>query len=309
LAQVPVGQKRLYDITFQPGALGARVIPDTGSTPGKVTTVDVGGQADQLGVRVGSIIKQINGSAFAFVSLKNAIAGREPYTVTFQEDCSQSDKPKMRVTAKERRPGDDSSTIAALPTASSLDLEPVAKTTWEKLEETVDGLKNTLLSCRELVVDVESKEGADGWTVTVFVDAENLASSRATLSETAKQTLTGAVAAAEGVYLLGFQAQPFTPIPFGFAAKLAIMSDPEHACWFTFATGCCRNPGCCKRQHPESQAALNILFRPERKPSPSPAPMQPLPGMGINFASNQAKKAKRKERKKEASVKQNVFLL
>jgi len=145
----------------------------------------------------------------------------------------------------------------------SLDGESIEKTAWEKFEEAIDGLQKALSSCHGLVTDVKVVEGARGWTLTAFVNPEKLMPSREHLEAGAKHALIMAMVPLEGVYMLGFQ-QPFLPTEFGFASTLAHMTDPECACWDTFATGVCPYPGCCQKQHPNRQnkANLNVMFKP-----------------------------------------------
>jgi len=140
----------------------------------------------------------------------------------------------------------------------------IEKTAWEKFEEVVDGAQEVLSSYHGLVVDVKVAEGAHGWTVTVFVEPELLMSSREKLDSVAKQALILAAMALEGVYVVGCLAQPFTPTDSGFGVKLAVMTDPERACWDTFTTGVCHNPGCCQKQHLKRQnsAGLEVMFKP-----------------------------------------------
>jgi len=145
----------------------------------------------------------------------------------------------------------------------SLAGESIEKTAWEKFEEVVDGLQQTLSSYRGLVVKVKVAEGAQGWTLTAFVDPEKLASCREHLQAGSQRALIMSMVALESVYLLGFQ-QPFVPTEFGFTSTLGLMTDPACACWDTFATGFCPFPGCCQKQHPNGQnkAKLSIMFKP-----------------------------------------------
>jgi len=145
----------------------------------------------------------------------------------------------------------------------SLAEESIEKTGWEKFEEAVDGVQKALSSYRGLVADVKVVEGAHGWTLTAFVNPEELMPSREHLEAGAKRALIAALVALEGVYTLGFQ-QPFVPTEFGFESTLALVTDPECACWDMFATGFCPYPGCCQKQHPSRQnkANLNVMFKP-----------------------------------------------
>jgi len=143
--------------------------------------------------------------------------------------------------------------------------EPVlTKLPWEMFEEVVDEVQRGLLSCDGLVANVQAVEGARGWTMTVSVPQEKLEGNQDKLEEVAKQALQHAVEKNVNVFVLGQHTRPFADMPGGFGTALAVMANPEKACWDTLSAGFCRNPGSCRWQHPISQAAVNVTFKPAK---------------------------------------------
>lgn len=134
---------------------------------------------------------------------------------------------------------------------------------WEQFEEAVDMAK-VKLEADSVVVSTEVIEGPAGWTITANVEPEQLLKKREELLTVAKEALLQAADQLEGVYVLGYRTRPFTPLPHGFGATLASMSDPSRACWGTFSKGFCRNPETCRFQHPESRGAVNIVLKASR---------------------------------------------
>jgi len=136
-------------------------------------------------------------------------------------------------------------------------------TPWEQFEEVVD-MAQEKLEASGAVVSTEVIEGPAGWTVTAHVRPERLLEKREELLTLAKEALLQAADQLEGVYVLGYRTRPFTPLPNGFGATLASMSDPSRACWGTFSKGFCRNPETCRFQHPASRGAVNIALEASR---------------------------------------------
>eukprot|EP00928_Gymnodinium_smaydae_P023871 TRINITY_DN19528_c0_g1_i1.p1 TRINITY_DN19528_c0_g1~~TRINITY_DN19528_c0_g1_i1.p1 ORF type:complete len:300 (-),score=76.97 TRINITY_DN19528_c0_g1_i1:64-963(-) len=63
-----------------------------------------------------------------------------------------------------------------------------------------------------------------------------------------------------GVYVLGYEAQPFTTSPSGlsFTATLAHVQDEGSACWDLLTRGCCMRQCACRWQHPSWQMCVNV---------------------------------------------------
>jgi len=144
------------------------------------------------------------------------------------------------------------------------DADRVQPTPWELFEEVVDSVRKSLLNI-DAVVDAEAVAGARGWTLTVYVRPEELKRRTKDLTEAAQQALLSAAESSTIVYVLGYCARAFVPMPLGFGAALASMPDPERACWNTYSQGFCRTPGNCCFQHPTNQAGVNVMFKPARR--------------------------------------------
>merc|ERR1712157_334687 len=79
-----------------------------------------------------------------------------------------------------------------------------------------------------------------------------------------QQVLLAATDRSDSVFLLGYSATPFTPMPLGFGAALAEMPDKSAACWASFSKGFCDKPGACCKEHPKCQVGVNVMLKPAR---------------------------------------------
>merc|ERR1712039_529262 len=120
-----------------------------------------------------------------------------------------------------------------------------ASSAWASYGMVIENVRMALAACSHVVAWTEAKEGAHGWTVTAFVDSRLLATFRDYLVAVAQQALFAATDASEKVFLLGYAANPFTPMSSGFGSALAYMPDKRRACWSSFSKGFCNNPSCC----------------------------------------------------------------
>jgi len=139
-----------------------------------------------------------------------------------------------------------------------------ASAPWERYEAVVDHVQQQLMARKNYVVDATVTEGPRGWTVTAYVQAEQLKLQEESLKETAQQAILDATEKAENVYVLGHKTRPFASMPLGFGCALAVMPDPDNACWGSYSKGFCRSPGSCKLQHPKDQAGVNVMLKPAR---------------------------------------------
>jgi len=128
----------------------------------------------------------------------------------------------------------------------------------------VESTRVALATCSGVVTRTEAKEGPRGWTITAYVDSKVLSSFRDCLLAVAQQALFAAADASDKVFLLGYAANPFTPMSFGFGSALAHMPDKKRACWSSFSKGFCDNPSCCTGEHPRCQVGVNIMLKPAR---------------------------------------------
>jgi len=125
-------------------------------------------------------------------------------------------------------------------------------------------VQQQLMARRDCVVDATVVERANGWTVTVYVQPDQLKAQQESLKEAAQQAMLDATGQSGGIYVLGYRTRPFVTMPLGFGCAIAVMSDPDNACWGSFSKGFCRSPGSCKFEHPKDQAGVNVMFKPAR---------------------------------------------
>jgi len=146
----------------------------------------------------------------------------------------------------------------------ALNIDAVAMAPLEKYKALIDHVHHELMARKDCVVDATVVAGARGWTVTAYVKPEQLKLQEESLKETAQQAMLDAAQKSEIVYVLGHKTRPFASMPLGFGCALAVMPDPENACWGSYSKGFCRSPGSCKLQHPKDQTGVNVMFKPAR---------------------------------------------
>jgi len=129
--------------------------------------------------------------------------------------------------------------------------------------EVVECLRLMLESCEE-VVCAQSILNSRGWSLTAYVLPGMLKTHRERLGECAKKALILVVEKVEQLVLLGYDAEPFSPMPLGFGVALVPRPDEKTACLGSFAHGFCANPSSCKKEHPEVRSAVHVLLKPAR---------------------------------------------
>merc|ERR1719491_427474 len=87
---------------------------------------------------------------------------------------------------------------------------------------------------------------------------------RTQLFALAKRTLLQASERSKKVFVLGYAAEPFSPMPLGFGAALAEVEDPEAACWCSYSKGFCENPSTCCKEHPRCRVGIHVMLKPAR---------------------------------------------
>jgi len=135
---------------------------------------------------------------------------------------------------------------------------------WARFGDVVEGVRASLAAINKIVVCAEAKEGARGWTITAYVQPAALKPCRAQLLAAAQQAVLVATDRSDSVSLLGYAANPFTPMPLGFGAAIADMPDRGNACWASFSKGFCDSPGTCCKEHPKCQVGVNVMLKPAR---------------------------------------------
>lgn len=134
----------------------------------------------------------------------------------------------------------------------------------QRLSDVVESVRAMLAANSALVVCAESKEGLRGWTVTGYVRREAFKVYRQQLLVMAQQALLRAAVASKTVYVLGYAANPFSPMPLGFGAAIADLADKDNVCWSSFLQGFCENPGRCQQQHPRCRVGVNVMLKPAK---------------------------------------------
>jgi len=81
------------------------------------------------------------------------------------------------------------------------------------------------------------------------------------LLDSAKCALVKGVEQSTGIYMLGYQTNPFAGDANGFSATLCCVEDESTACWDYYAKGCCQRGCACKWSHAAFQMTLRVEVR------------------------------------------------
>lgn len=116
-------------------------------------------------------------------------------------------------------------------------------------------------------VRIEMIEASGGWSLVAHVHAQQLNLGQVALA-LAQEAMLAAAELSDKVYIIGYEAQPFAPLPGssdGFTTQLAKVRDEDSACWDLLAAGVCRRGCACRWQHPSWQATLQLSLEVERR--------------------------------------------
>jgi len=131
--------------------------------------------------------------------------------------------------------------------------------------EVVQSVQTALQTAGNLVVCVESVHTSKGWTITAYVQPNALKVYRAQLSALAQRALVCATEQSEDVVMIGYAANPFSPMPLGFGVALVEMADKLNACRSSYAHGFCDSPSTCCKHHPQRRVGIHVVFKPARR--------------------------------------------
>lgn len=105
---------------------------------------------------------------------------------------------------------------------------------------------------------VEAAQHAQGWTVSVHVNAEELIRTEYIL-RIAKESLLNSTSKNAFVKVMGERLTPFLPAPQGFMATLGAVVDSSKACYDAYGKGFCRRGHACRWQHPPCMGSIQVL--------------------------------------------------
>lgn len=135
----------------------------------------------------------------------------------------------------------------------------------DKAAMVVEVMRANLAVSHASVVCAEATHGSKGWLITAYVSAKCLKANRAQLVAFAQQAVVFAVNTAPHVFLMGFAANPFIPMPLGFGAAIGYMPDKHTACRSSYSMGFCPRPGTCCWEHPKDCIGIQVCLKPARK--------------------------------------------
>lgn len=129
---------------------------------------------------------------------------------------------------------------------------------YRELRDVVEAGHDAFGKC-DLVVEAEMSECRLGWTVTGQLQQTAGQSERSAFAA-AQQALLQAAEESQHIYIVGYEAQPFSPSPtgHGFTAQLAAVLEESTACWDLLTQGSCGRGCHCRWQHPTWKVAIHF---------------------------------------------------
>lgn len=145
-------------------------------------------------------------------------------------------------------------------------LLPDTMASWgERVARIVESARSALEASYSPVVCAEAVQGQRGWVITAYVPAVALKTHRSYLVNMAQQAIMFSVDWAPNVFLVGYAANPFSPMPLGFGLAIADMPDKSRACWESYSLGFCESPSTCCREHPKARVGIQVCLKPARR--------------------------------------------
>jgi hypothetical protein len=79
----------------------------------------------------------------------------------------------------------------------------------------------------------------------------------------AKEAMLRRAEQSEGVYVVGYEAEPFAPSSMGIGCRgqLAIVRNEKSACWDFITKGLCHRGCACRWQHPSWQTSVEVTIK------------------------------------------------
>jgi hypothetical protein len=134
-----------------------------------------------------------------------------------------------------------------------------------KVADLVSTVASALEKCPSCVcVETMRKEPSKCWTLELTTKAEGRVNEEYLLS-VIKSTLLNHSSTSQGVYMLGYAANPFISRPNGCAVVIGNMAAETRACWDFYSKGLCRKGCACKWEHPNCSMPINIVIKPHSR--------------------------------------------
>lgn len=176
-----------------------------------------------------------------------------------QSACSNDCRPACHAL-----PGSWASTPLEVHSRLQQQAQPPQHIAGASFADVVASVRASLLAAGAMVKCVETSEAARGWTLTAYVQPVALKVHRPSLLTLAQEALLRAAEQSGKVFVLGYAANPFSPVPLGVGAAMAEMQDRRTACGSSFCQGFCDSPGTCCRDHPRHRTGVHIVLKPAR---------------------------------------------
>lgn len=134
----------------------------------------------------------------------------------------------------------------------------------DSVRDVIERFRVSLASSSSIVVCAEAIHGPRGWSVTAYVQPDALKVYKGQLFEHAQQSLLAIAEQSGNVFVLGYAATPFSPMPLGFGAALTEMQHGDISCVSSYAHGFCDSPGTCHKAHPKCRVGIHVMLKPAR---------------------------------------------
>lgn len=112
------------------------------------------------------------------------------------------------------------------------------------------------------VVQCSLNQTAFGFQAVAKVSTQQLSVHKDYILSAGKSAVINTAEKSASTYVLGYWQSPFLSTPLGFSCMLCHVADQGMACWDFLQNGRCKYEGCCRWQHPQIQATLNIMVAP-----------------------------------------------
>lgn len=127
------------------------------------------------------------------------------------------------------------------------------------IKQVLTTVKSILVSCL-WIESVDCVENNAGFSIVVTMPARHF-NRKEDVIKLAKAALLQASEQSSGIYMMGYQAQPFLTMPMGFAALFADVLDEHRACWGMLQTGFCHYGNRCHWEHPSINTKVDVKIK------------------------------------------------
>lgn len=162
-------------------------------------------------------------------------------------NCSNSTSPKRM-------------TVSYVPPPTSVG-HPLASNPWDAFQA-VAAAALMAMQVSGFIVQCSLNQTAFGFQAVAKISSQHLRVHKDYILSAGKSAVINTAEKSASTYVLGYSHSPFMSTPLGFSCMLCYVEDQDVACWDILQNGRCKYEGCCRWQHPQIQATLNVMVAP-----------------------------------------------